>query len=241
MLQVHVDEEVLVQAHRKADFSLALRDKPVAIPKLNPQTLFENENPKVRLMCDLNKIYVANREFSYEEIRRQCYERNGRSSSLKSTSVSKSSSSATTPLVLKAPATKTPVSKPRTPSSNDESSTDGKSSKNSVAFNPNEHLKPNERLHCNVDLIFSNGTEFSFEQIRAKCYASRIKEASPTLPTEEIHSKASAILKSPESSAPSCPPPPSAIIKPTTREIAIQTELFGLDYDIQLVPRKPPV
>ena len=72
MLQVHVDEEVLVQAHRKADFSLALRDKPVAIPKLNPQTLFENENPKVRLMCDLNKIYVANREFSYEEIRRQC-------------------------------------------------------------------------------------------------------------------------------------------------------------------------
>ena len=241
LLQVHVDEEVSVQSHRKADFSLALRDKPVAIHKLNPQTLFEHENPKVRLMCDLNKIYVANREFSYEEIRRQCYERNGRFSSLKPTSVSKSSNSSTTPVASKLPATKTPVLKTRTPTHNEASSVERKSSKNSTIFNPNEHLKPNERLHCNVDLIFSDGTEFSFEQIRAKFYASKLKEPSPHS-TGEVHSKDPAVPEPLESSVPhSLPPPPSTKQNHTTREIAVQTDLFGLDYDIQLVPRKPVV
>jgi len=239
-IQVHVDEEISVQSHRKADFSLALRDKPVAIHKLNPQTLFENENPKVRLMCDLNKIYVANREFSYEEIRRQCYERNGRFSSVKPTSVSKISSSTTTPVAFKTPSSKTPVLKPKTPS-NDGPLVEGENSKNPATFNPNEHLKPNERLHCNVDLIFNNETEFSFEQIRAKFYASKIKESSPVPSAEKVHCKAPVVLESQESSAQTCLPPPSTKTPPTTREISVQTDLFGLDYDIQLVPRKPVV
>ena len=233
--QVHVDEQVSIQSHRKADFSLALRDKPVAIHKLNPQTLFEHENPKVKLMCDLNKIYVANREFSYEEIRRQCYERKFPTPS--SSSVTPALPAAKTPALR----VRTPVLKARTPPA---SCADG--AKQHAAFNPNEHLKANERLHCDVDLIFSDGNESSFEEVRARFYASRIfqkvEEPSPVAPAPRVQVLAVAaqveapvVLKSIESTA-----PPAAIKQvATTREIAVQTDLFGLDYDIQFVPRKP--
>ena len=77
---MHVDDVPLPPSARKAadGFSGALKDKSVVTTKLNPQTLFERENPKVKLMCDLNKIVVGHREFSFEEIRRQCLEKAGR-------------------------------------------------------------------------------------------------------------------------------------------------------------------
>ena len=63
----------------------ALRDKDVAPSKWNPQSLLTNgtavvgsaggQGSKERLMCDLTKLYVSKKEFSFEEIRRQCYER----------------------------------------------------------------------------------------------------------------------------------------------------------------------
>ena len=45
---------------------------------VSAHSLFKRENPKVKLMCDLNKIVVGHREFSFEEIRRQCLEKAGR-------------------------------------------------------------------------------------------------------------------------------------------------------------------
>lgn len=80
--QVHVDDEVTKQGqHKKVDpFSGPLRD--VKTVEKDPAKLFERDNPSVRLMCDLNRLLVGAREFSFEEIRRQCYVRSGRTAAL---------------------------------------------------------------------------------------------------------------------------------------------------------------
>lgn len=203
--------------------------------------LFEAENPKVRLMADLNKIYVANREFSYEEIRRQIYERNGRYAG--TITAQMKDPLPVTPKVLPAVEPETRLRAP------------------CKRFDPNQYLKSNERLHCNTELIFMNGTEVSFEQVRAQFYKSRLTAAAvesprvaatvveppriaatvvetPTCVAATVVETRARIAATTEPARVADPTPPPATLTVQTCEIGVQTDLFGLDYDILLVPRK---
>ena len=185
---MHVDEEAVTHpTPRKAEasFTSVLRDKPVAPARFTPQMLFEAENPKVRLMCDLNKIYVANREFTFEEIRQQCHQRNGSSKAAKSAKVliPLDEEPARVPLKPKVVEPETKVDRVATP---------GQPIATPV-FNPHEHLKPNERLHCHVEEMYTaDGKEFSMEQLRARVYARKLEKRAKVIPA----------VKAPEAVAP---------------------------------------
>ena len=236
--QVHVDDEiVLPSSQRKATdgFSVALKDKSVVTTKLNPQTLFERENPKVRLMCDLNKIMVGHREFSFEEIRRQCYDRSGRYPNKiapTETPVTPISSAALLNVRSKEKSLKS-----RTPS--DVSAITPKA-KTPKAVAPPPPLKPNEKWHCDIEALYPGGQEWSFEQLRAQHYAARAAKKldvpQPPLVVSEISSSEVPIVALPKPTV-TLPSEPKKDA-PTTREISVQTDLFGLDFDIQLVPRQ---
>ena len=244
--QVHVDDEPVCppSAQKKqpheASFSLALKDKagaagPGGLKMHNPQSLFERENPKVKLMCDLNRMLVGNREFSYEEIRRQSYERAGRWPT------------ATTSSSIPVAAPSTPSRLLNVPQSSSGSCrSSGKKKKKTpckaepppvfkipLMNQPPPPLKPNEQWHCNIDSLYrhSDGTELSFEQIRAALYATRYP--SVLQPTVTVESPSPVIVHSPETSSPEKK-------KKETCEMACQTDICGLDYDIIMVPRCKP-
>lgn len=227
-------------SHRKGtdSFSAALKDKTVAPPKLNPQTLFERENPKVRLMCDLNKIMVGHREFSFEEIRRQCYERLGRfpsKSPSKETPVTPISSAALLNVRSKEKGLKN-----RTPSDAAVAVPKVKTPKVISAPPP---LKPNEKWHCDIGALYPEGRELSFEQLRALKYAAKVEVRQQQSPPKEAEVKNDQVefkapipvITEPEVIAPALKE------EPKTREIAVQTDLFGLEFDIVLVPRQQVV
>jgi hypothetical protein len=173
-----VDEEAVTHpTPRKAEasFTSVLRDKPVAPARFTPQMLFEAENPKVRLMCDLNKIYVANREFTFEEIRQQCYQRNGSSRAAKISKVliPLDEEPVRVPLKPKVVEPEVKVDRVATPSQPIAT----------PVFNPHEHLKPNERLHCHVEEMYTaDGKEFSMEQLRARVYARKLEKRAKEIP-----------------------------------------------------------
>lgn len=234
---MHLDDGIpLPSSQRKAadGFSGALKDKAVVMTKLNPQTLFERENPKVRLMCDLNKIMVGHREFSFEEIRRQCYERSGCYSNNNAPTekpVTPISSSALLNVRSKEKGLKN-----RTPS--DIAAVVIQKTRSPKIIGPPPPLKPNEKWQCDINAMYHDGQEWSFEQLRAQYYAVRVavKPCEPTPPTFPECPPVELKIASLCLSEPIIPVPPQKL-KPPTREIAIQTDLFGLDFDIQLVPR----
>ena len=170
----------------------------------------------MKLMCDLNRMLVGSREFSYEEIRRQIYEKSGK---FPATINSVASTTTFAPLAPSTPSSllrsggkkKTPLAPLPPPVF-----------KIPLMNQPPPPLKSNEKWHCNIDSLYrhSDGSELSFEQVRAAHYHNR---APVRVKVEEM----------------SVPPPPSAPLKKETCEMACQTDLCGLDFDIQLVPRVP--
>lgn len=210
-LKVHVDDSAPA-SHKKASdgFNSALKDKAVPAAKLNPQTLFERENPKMKMMCDLNKILVANREFSFEEIRRQIYERRHK---------------ANTPQTERLPSPSTEQNEVPPP------------------------LKPNEKWHCNIDSLYRDGRELTFEHIRAKLYENRLKKECPVIEKAEkqlaellLNVKTDQAEK--QDSVPCVEKPKEEVseakpaVKVETQDACVQTDVFGLDFDIVLVPRQ---
>ena len=195
---MHVDEEAVTHpTPRKAEasFTSVLRDKPVAPARFTPQMLFEAENPKVRLMCDLNKIYVANREFTFEEIRQQCHQRNGSSKAAKSAKVliPLDEEPVRVPLKPKVVEPETKVDRVATP---------GQPIATPV-FNPHEHLKPNERLHCHVEEMYTaDGKEFSMEQLRARVYARKLEKRAKVIPAAKAPEAVAPEAVAPEALAP---------------------------------------
>lgn len=236
--QVHLDDGVpLPSSQRKAadGFSGALKDKAVIPTKLNPQTLFERENPKVRLMCDLNKMMVGHREFSFEEIRRQCYERSGRySNKTAPTETPVTPVSATALLNVRS---KEKGLKNRTPS--DVAEVVIQKAKTPKKIGPPPPLKPNEKWQCDINAMYEDGKEWSFEQLRAQYYAARVpvRPVEPTPPSLPENPPVELKIASLSLSEPTATVP-SQKREPTTCEVAVQTDLFGLDFDIQLVPRQ---
>lgn len=241
LLQVHVDDEVPIPTSaRKAQDSFcgALKDKSVVPTKLNPQTLFERENPKVKLMCDLNKIMVGHREFSFEEIRRQCYEKSGRSIKLAPPEILPITPISSAALLNVR--SKEKNAKNRTPS--DTAAIQKVKTPKRVAKPP--PLKPNEKWHCDIDALYPESRELTFEQLRAQYYATRISARAAVEP-EIVPVEVPPVV---EAQPEPVPVPVRVVIQedapvvkknvPATCEIAVQTDIFGLDFDIQLVPRK---
>ena len=249
--QIHVDDNVQLSSQMKTPHgTAALATKTDHIGPLRdvktaekPAKLFERENPSVRLMCDLNRLLVGQREFSFEEIRRQIYVKAGRGVASPMEVVSKTPLPTERPV---SPAVLLNVSRSREKSKRPP--TERSRTPCGPFVPPPPPLKPNEKWGCTIHQVYNDGREFSFEQLRA---AAQHVPSAPLVVSPARLSFASPQLAMPDERPTfdlpaihvTSPSPASAVSnwsssRPPMKDMAVQTDLFGLEYDVVLVPRK---